>query len=332
MKIFSKHRKKIDPYRRFGSREFKEKLTTAKNYKRLGAEKSFDFFSKTGLSRVGTVTGIAVLAVIFYFLVLSPYFLVKNIVIKGNSRVSASEISKVVAGLSEKRFLLVPQNSLLALNQGRLNNLFKEKLPEVREVKSKRSWPNKITIEISERTPALSVVVSGKNYTIDDQGFVMKETPKTEVQLKIIDQVDEEIKVGEVIGGKLIPFIISMQKQWPGKINVPLAMAKIPGKGASETEFVSAEGWSAFFSTDRPVVNQLSNLSILLNNLTHKGEKPKLVYIDLRLAKWAYYCLRSTPCQQTDQSALPQTASGTKVLNTVEPTEDIQEKDQEPKQ
>jgi hypothetical protein len=320
MKIFSKHRKKIDPYRRFGSREFKEKLTTAKNYKRLAAEKSFDFFSKTGLSKVGTVSGIAVVAVIFYFLVLSPYFLVTNIAVSGNGKISAAEITRTIKGLQDKRFMLVPQNSLFTLSQGRLNNLFAQELPQVRDVKSKRTWPNKISLEVSERTPALTLVVSERNFVIDDQGFVMKETTSVEGDLKVMDSVDEDIKVGEVIGGKLIPFIISMQKQWPGKIKIPLGLAKIPGKGAAETEFVSTEGWSAFFSTDRPVINQLNNLSVLLNDLTHKGEKTKLVYIDLRLAKWAYYCLRSSPCQQTDQSQLPQTASGTKVLNTVEPT------------
>ena len=47
MKIFSKHRKKIEPYRRFGGREFKEKLTTAKNYKRsLNSNSEKGFFSR----------------------------------------------------------------------------------------------------------------------------------------------------------------------------------------------------------------------------------------------------------------------------------------------
>jgi hypothetical protein len=74
-----------------------------------------------------------------------------------------------------------------------------------------------------------------------------------------------------------------------------------------------------FFSTDRPVTNQLSNLSILLAKQIAAGDRARLAYIDLRLSKWAYYCFKATPCQQTDQSQLPETAGATKV-NTVEPT------------
>src|SRR4029077_18786738 len=105
----------------------------------------------------------------------------------------------------------------------------------------------------------------------------------------------------------------------PEKMTIPLALAKIPGRGATEVEFVSSEGWSALFSTDRPVTNQLNNLSVLLNKQITASNRGKLAYVDLRLAKWAYYCYKATPCQQTDQTTLPETAATNKV-NTVEPT------------
>ncbi|MBX4205099.1 MAG: FtsQ-type POTRA domain-containing protein [Candidatus Doudnabacteria bacterium] len=320
MKIFSKHRKKIDPYRRFGSREFKEKLTTAKNYKRLGLgaqSGASSFFSKTGLSQAGTFAAVAVFAAIFYFFVLSPYFLINSIKVSGNKQVSSDQIKELVSNLEGKRFLLVPQNSFFLLNQSRVNSLFSKNLPEIREVKSRRAWPNEISLEVSERVPALTFVQGDKNFLIDDQGFVIRAGAGTKDQFVVVDTVNEDIKTGEVVGGKLIPFVVSLEKQWPTKITIPLVKAKIPGKGATEVELVSSEGWSVFFSTDRPVTNQISNLGLLLSKQIHPGDRARLAYVDLRLAKWAYYCFKATPCQQTDPDRLPETASAIK--STVEP-------------
>jgi hypothetical protein len=179
-------------------------------------------------------------------------------------------------------------------------------LPIIKEVKTTRSWPDKINIEITERNPALSFSVKDKNYLIDDQGFVVKELTAPSSQLNIVDAVDDNINIGETINGKLIPFIISMEKSWPGRVAVPLSFGRIPGKGSSEVEFITTEGWSAFFSTDRPVNSQLNNLGLILSKQIPARDRAKLAYIDLRLAKWAYYCYKQTPCQQTDQDNLAQ--------------------------
>lgn len=312
MKIFSKHRKKIEAHRRYGSREFKERLNSAKNYKRLSlnAQKGYAaFFSKTGLSKAGTFAAVLIIGGVLYFLTLSPYFRITDITVSGNSQVSTEEITGEIQSLSTKRFFLVPENSFFLMSKGRVSKIFAQELPEIREVKSHRIWPNKLSLEVTERTPAVAISSNLSNYILDDQGFVMKETADPEGLFLIVDQINEDIKVGEIIRGKLIPFIISVQNQWPGKIVSSLTTAKIPGKGASEVEFVSSEGWSVFFSTDRSAAGQITNLSQLLAKLISPQNRLRLAYVDLRLSKWAYYCYKESPCQQTDQGALGATAA-----------------------
>lgn len=304
MKIFSNHRRKLEPYRRFGGREFKEKLANAKNYKRSFGPKEnplSGFFASTGLSKIGTLAGVAVLGTVFYFVCVSHYFWAGEIRVSGASQVSADEISAVINNLSQKRFFLVPENSLLFLSPARANSILTKAEPVIESVKVKRTWPDKISFEITERTPALVLSSGGTNYLIDDQGFVIKQVGPETTLMEINDSVQEDIPVGSTLGGKLIPFVLSMQSQWPSKVQVPLSSAKIPGKGSTEVEFISAEGWSVFFSTDRPVTSQLANLSGLLAHQIG-ANRVKLAYVDLRLAKWAYFCLKDTPCQQTDQT------------------------------
>jgi cell division septal protein FtsQ len=322
MKIFSNHRRKLEPYRRFGSREFKEKLTMAKGYKRT-LEKGFisNFFGKTGFSTIGLLVGVGGLGAIFYFLVLSPYFLVNQITVSGNTQVTNDQVLSVFSSLADERFVLVPKNSFFYLSQSRVEKLFAQQLPMVKELKSTRSWPNKISIEVTERTPAIVLSASGRNYLVDELGFVINEVETESSGLKVEDLVLEEILPGSVIDGKLIPFIISAQKQWGSKMTVPISLAKIPGIGASEVEFVSQEGWSVFFSTERPVANQLSNLQILLSNQINASNRTRLAYIDLRLAKWAYYCFKATPCQQSEQQENIPSTAGSEIKT--EETDDI---------
>jgi cell division septal protein FtsQ len=115
LKIFSKHRKKLDAHRRFGGREFKDKLLAAKNHKRNfnpNKEGFFSgFFGKTGFSKVGTAVGVGFIALIFYFLAVSNYFLVTSVQVSGNQQVSSDNIKQLVASLGKHRFLLVPENS-----------------------------------------------------------------------------------------------------------------------------------------------------------------------------------------------------------------------------
>jgi hypothetical protein len=147
--------------------------------------------------------------------------------------------------------------------------------------------------------------VEDKKYLLDDQGFVIKELFDNSSNLLVItDQVNESIKVGSMIDGKLVPFILSMQKAWPEKTHLKIESAKIPGKGAAEVEFVSSEGWSVFFTTERSVAAQLDNLETIINRQIPSSDRSKLAYVDLRLSKWAYYCYKDTPCQQTDQADL----------------------------
>jgi hypothetical protein len=94
-----------------------------------------------------------------------------------------------------------------------------------------------------------------------------------------------------------------MSKSWNTKINTPIVSAKFPGKSSSEAQFVTAMGWDVIFDTGRPVSVQLADLAVILSKQINPTELPNLAYIDLRLAKWAYYCFKASPCEQKEKPA-----------------------------
>src|SRR5688572_27439435 len=113
MKIFSQHRKKIEPRRRFGARQFRDKLREAQTYQRISSARAETFWDKIffaiGLrSKWWRYSILIVLLLIFYFLVISNYFLVSEFVIAGNKELPASQIQEVLTISTNGRTWLIP--------------------------------------------------------------------------------------------------------------------------------------------------------------------------------------------------------------------------------
>jgi cell division septal protein FtsQ len=192
---------------------------------------------------------------------------------------------------------LIPQNHYLFMNRGRVDKIVTAAIADVREVtKTTRHWPNGIDIEISERKPGFALIVKGKSFIVDEEGTVMEQAVAADLP-QVVDELEDDIVVGEILPNpKATAFIVSMAKNWTTKIDSPVVGIKIPGKASTEVQFTSADGWSAFFDINRPVLVQLSSLALILSKQIAPKDRAKLAYIDLRSDKWVYYCFKATPC------------------------------------
>lgn len=299
--IFSKNRRKLDSKRRFGSREFKANLKSAGSYKRI-----FNINSR-GLgslltTKIGRRTLIIFLLIIAFYLFVSHRFLIENIVVSGNVQVSSEQISNAIIKASEDRWFFIPKNHFLLMSKGRVNSLLVSEVPSIKEVtKTNRHIPASIEIEVIERNKGFVLKTNNQSYIIDEEGVVIKQTNQRGDLLLVVNQVNENVGIGDAINPKTTAFIVSMNRQWNSKVAAGISEVRIPGIASFEAQFVSGEGWNVLFDTNRSVLSQLSSLSLLLNQQIKASDRGRLAYIDLRLSKWAYYCFRNTPC-----SALPQ--------------------------
>lgn len=309
MKIFSPHRRKMEAKRRYGSKEFQNKVKKAQNYKRVFDPNARGFWSAivrtlrldSILIRITTAVVILGLA---YLLFISPYFLVYQVTVSGNEQVQTAQIEQVFKDETASRWIFIPKNHLVLLSKSAMQETLTGKLPLLKEIKTyKRVWPNRIEFEIIERHPGFALTVDSKIYLIDDEGLVVKEIPDAQGLPAVFDQVSEPVQVGERLNNtKLVAFILSAARQWPNKINPQLKEVKIPGKAATQAQFMSAEGWGVFFDANRPAESQLSNLSLILARQIPANRRLQLAYIDLRFDKWAYYCYKDQPCEAQPQN------------------------------
>lgn len=307
MKIFSSHRRKLEPRRRFGGREFRSKVKSAANYKRTFNPIRSGFTAAEFLKVGGKTKYLSFLffAVLAYYLIISPRFLVSEINVSGNKDVSAQRITDAVSSGGKSRWFLIKKNNLVLLTQGRLNRLITQAIPTIKEVANvKRDWPNKISFEVVERNPGFVLESNNQYFLVDDEGTVISQVADPKGFLLVHDQITEDFALGEVMPNqKLATFVVSMSRQWNSKINVGITSVKFPGKSSSEVAFETTQGWSALFDTQRSVTSELEDLAVLLAKQVTAKDQPKLAYIDLRLDNRAYICFKQSVCTEQPQPA-----------------------------
>lgn len=300
--IFSKHRR-IDPKRRFGSKEFQSKIRDAKNYRRsfrpIDLARPSRWMVILGFrSRMFRIVWVGAICAFAYLFMFSDQLVISNVKVTGTNRVPSEKINEVIAGLADDRTFFIPKSNYFLLTKKQALENLANSLPLVKDIKTyHRGWPNRVEIEIVERDPGFILQVNDRQYLVDDEGVVVRSDVAGLNLPIVIDQVIENFDTGQPLPNtKLVAFLLSMYKQWPTKIQTPIVHAKIPGKASLEAQFVSTEGWAVFFDANRSVLSQLENLSLLLSKQIPARDRANLAYIDLRLEKWAYYCFKNTPC------------------------------------
>jgi cell division septal protein FtsQ len=309
MQIFSKHRKKLEPKRRFGGLDFRNKVKAASNYKRVFNPTSGFSLSLRSASKAGMITkaiGVGVILLIGY-VAYSSTFSITDIRVTGNHQISEQQIQEILDSEGNTQQILFKKNNFFFMTQGRVNKMLTSNIPTIKEVVSfKRSWPNKAVVEIREHTPGFVIESDNNSFLVDDEGMVVGQVDDPKNLLVVHDQLVENFVRGDTLPNqKFAPFILSMNKMWGTKINTAIESVSFPGKSSNDVQFVTTAGYTVLFDSTRAVSVQLSSLAVILNKQIGAAQVPNLAYVDLRLSKWAYYCFKASPCQQKEQ---PETA------------------------
>jgi cell division septal protein FtsQ len=304
MKIFSPHRRKMEASRRFGSKEFQNKIKKAQGYKRVFDPRTHNivsgFLKSIGLgSWWAKLLIIALLALPAYFLFISDYFVISTISASNNSQITNQQILSVFNARQNTSNFFIPKNHAVFLTRSRVEHMLVQAHPLIKELNEFRFvWPNQIEFTVVERQPGFAFSAQNKKYLVDDQGLIIKQIDDLQGLVLVINQTDETVEPGEQLNNsKLVGFVLSMIRQWPTKINSQIKEARVPGKASGQIQFVSSEGWGVFFDVNYPVESQLANLSLILSRQIPAKDRLNLAYIDLRFDKWAYYCYKNQPCQ-----------------------------------
>jgi cell division protein FtsQ len=230
---------------------------------------SGDFFAAMGLLLVAVVmTSVFIYA--YNFLISRPYFEIKEISVRGLKELT----EKDVLASAEIR----PAQNLLAINT---NAVIRRVAANqwVKNVYIGRELPNKLVLEVQERSPLVLVKQASDYYLMDGEGFVFKKLGKSdEVDLPILTGIKAEDKTKSPLFLSTLNLLktisVSSQYAYLGTIS-EIHLDEVFGLSLiSDTGLYLKLGTGGFES-------KLKKLTLVLADLEQRGMKKGYLCIDL---------------------------------------------------
>jgi len=235
------------------------------------------------------------------FVTNSSKFIVTSVEVHGNKTIPESEIINLASQQLEKhRFLFLPQVNIFFFNTDKLEKEI-NKLYILANVNITKKYFNTIQIEIEETITSLVWLNDTNAYYLDLKGIVVSEVRSTNSNEEnivrsqvmqqglpiIYDQNNNEVKIDQkILSIETIQNILEINELL-GQNNIDIDFYQIDAEDDTNIIVTTLSGYLIYFSTDLEIINQINNLTALLDEkIENIGE---IEYIDLRYGKKVFY-------------------------------------------
>jgi hypothetical protein len=285
-------------------------------YKKITYKKNGSFNWK---KRILLSASLALSVFVFWAIFLSPWMIVKNIEVKNNKTIDGNKVVELVQKkIAGNYFYFIPKAKIFLIKPGDLSSALKQTFPILLQTNIRRIFPDKISLNIVERTPAgiwckrsagASAYISGyeglktrlaesQNYSAiscydyDANGVIFQTAPYTSGSLitKIYDHgkrfVNSEIG-DKVLDSNILDFLRSAQDKLNNEFKLKTEQV-ILGTDSEGVVFYFASDWFLVLNQKIDLNYQLQVLKNILDQ-SIGSQAPNLAYIDLRIQNRAYY-------------------------------------------
>lgn len=248
------------------------------------------------LNRVYSVIILGTLLWLAYFVLFTPFFMLKEVELLGPSEEAQDEImSKINEFLSSKKYWIFHNKNYFIFNKEKLDECLREKF-FLSELEISKKFPKKLIVELKERVSTLNLCVGKDCFLVDYVGKVIARVEEGElgqeiplVYYRLEDELEEEIEPAEiendgnesnekelpriVVGMTEIPTekvraildlfeLLSKAALRPGSLR---ARASEPRAGSSRVEIISLEIYSFDGLTKKIAVNTKEGFKVYFN-------------------------------------------------------------------
>jgi len=248
---------------------FKEKIETQKYRLRRRSKNIFHDLLRAALL-LGVVAVISAVMIFGYnFTISSPFFQTKEIVVRGCKELTEKEVL-TLAGIR-------PSQSLLAINMGTIARRI-EANPWVKEVIVGREFPNRIIIEVHERT-AIALIKRDSGFSLlDIDGVAFKNLEKNdEINIPVLNGCHSEGS-DSVLFTKSLELLkyLSTSKEFPTIRNI----AEIHGNDVFGLSLFTDSGLCIRLGFDN-YENKLKRLIPIIADLERRNMNLGFLLVDL---------------------------------------------------
>lgn len=205
---------------------------------------------------------------IFYLLLFSGIFQIKNINITGGEKILKEDIKS-----------LVPGGNIFSVDAEKIRKDILDKFPKIAEVEIHTKFFNTLNILVKERQPAAVWCENDKCFLIDRAGLIFEEVSTSTDLIRITG-------LKEMLNKERISQILDIQSKLRDASGVTTTQAFIAAE--KRLNIKTFEGWEIYFNSDGDLDWQLQELSLVLEKQIPPEKRRNLEYIDLRFSR-VYY-------------------------------------------
>jgi len=250
--------------------------------------------------------GILILIVfigLFYFLVFSSFFQIKEIKISGNSafaeasadrqKISVENIQEVIEKEIEQRVLFLPTKSIFLAGFPKIKAKISETFPQIAQINFKREFPDTLTVMIEERKPTAVFNREDLYFFLDKEGIIFENTLAGGQLIKIKKAVKaKELKLGDrVLEKELISAILEIESKLENDLKIPIEEVLVVSD--ERINIKTSDGWEIYLNPKGDIEWQLTKLRVDLEEEIPQERRKDLEYIELRFGNFAPYKYRS---------------------------------------
>lgn len=304
------------PKKRLDKRERTVTGTSGKNNRSGGVG------NKNGKGRKAIIffLWIFFLGEIVYVLLFANFFTIQSLRIereRASAELSDEQIQEYTELSWQGQWLgFIPKNNLLLLRPDAETKRLQERFPRFDSVRVERSFPENLTVFISEKPFQILWCKNDDCFLVDNEGKTASSEiffRHSEEQGKIVriqDTAQIPVSLGttvlrpedqQFIKDIMTDFSLRTELQIEGSIERPNLYAR-------EMRIRTDKGFIIFFNTELPVSQSLNSLMLVLQNEIPTGEWDKIDYIDLRTENRVYYTRKDRAPEKTEAQKLREEA------------------------
>lgn len=155
-------------------------------------------------------------------------------------------------------------------------------IPSVLTTTVEISWPNRVSIMVSEREPVMVWDQAGDRFWVDEEGMLMQARQQSTGLLLILSQEPEKLYVGERIPSEVLFGALQLRQERP---NID-ALFYERGNGLS---YEDGRNWRAYFGTGLDMNQKLVVYETLVEDLQARDLQP--IYISVINKDKPFYLL-----------------------------------------
>jgi cell division protein FtsQ len=230
--------------------------------------------TKEVLTAALAVSGIGIVAVLlimaFLYLISHPYFAVREITVRGCKELTEQEILSLAAVKTRQNIFAI---SLREMQKRVMAN------PWIKDAYVGRELPNRLIIDLRERTAVSLVKKDNSFYLMDINGVTFKKLEMNdELDLPILTGYQETDQDAQVLMGRTLDLLryLSTATDFPNIKNV----SEINGNGRFGLSVFTNTGLCLHLGFDN-YENKFKRLPPVMVDLEHRYQKTEHLYIDL---------------------------------------------------